>query len=134
MIYRFDCLICKDQEKTTTYLGETARTSYIRGLEHIGLMKNMSKESPMIEHPLESHQGQPVNFSMQVVRKIKRTLDRKVTEGTMIAESDPGTLINRKGEWGQNLPPKYGLLDVEDSSYGLKKKRDREEDELGKER
>ena len=51
----------------------------------------------------------------------------------MIAESAPGILINRKGDWGQNLPTKFGLVDAEDGSYGLKKKGDREEDELDKE-
>ena len=98
------------------------------------MMRNHNKESPMIEHQEEAHPGEPVRFSMEVIRKMKRPLDRKVLEGTLISESTPGSLINRKGEWGQNLPPKFGLLETESGSYGLKKRKSREEQELDKEK
>ena len=53
-------------------------------------------------------------------------------EGTLIAENSTGTLMNRKGEWGQNLPPKFGIVGVDDPDYGLQKKRDREDQEKEK--
>ena len=40
----------------------------------------------------------------------------------MISESSPGSLMNRKGEWGQNLPQKFGISGCYDGSYFLKRK------------
>ena len=42
--------------------------------------------------------------------------------------------MNRKGEWRQNLPQKFGLIGEETANHGLKKKkRDREEEGLARE-
>ena len=55
----------------------------------------------------------------------------------MISEHRSGQLLNRKGEWGQNLPPQFGILGNEDEEgRGLRperekrvrKKRSRQED------
>ena len=40
---------------------------------------------------------------------------RQCLEGHEIGKLEPGTFMNRKGEWGQNLPPK---LTIEDSDEG----------------
>ena len=82
----------------------------------------------MVEHQQDAYPGQPIRVSLEVVRKVKRTLDRKVLEDTMILESSQGSLMNRNGEWGQNLPAKFGIIGSEDGSYGLKRK-DRDEAE-----
>ena len=37
-------------------------------------------------------------------------------EGLLIGEAQEGTLMNRRGEWGQNLPPK---LEIEDPVNSL---------------
>ena len=42
--------------------------------------------------------------------KLNRTLDRKILEGVLISEHIEGNLMNRKGEWGQNLPLQFGIL------------------------
>ena len=39
--------------------------------------------------------------------------------------------MNRKGEWGQHLPPQYGLLDSEEAHKGLRKKKRPREDHPG---
>ena len=104
VIYKYDCVICQEAESPCSYIGETARTAFERSQEHEKMMRNMDNESPMVEHQVEKHPGLPINMSMKVIRKVQRTLDRKVLEGNLIAENDVGTLMNRKGEWGQNLP------------------------------
>ena len=60
----------------------------------------------MIEHNLEQHPDKPVTVSVKVIRKMSRILDRKVMEGTLISEHKDA-LMNRKGEWGQNLSPQF---------------------------
>ena len=91
-----------------------------------GALSKMDPESPVIEHHLEAHQDKESRISMKLVSKEQRPLDRKILEGCLIAENREGQLMNRRGEWGQNLPPKIGIIGVEDSEYGLKKKRVRE--------
>ena len=53
----------------------------------------------------------------------------------MISEHRSGQLLNRKGEWGQNLPPQFGILGNEEEERSRlrpkrvrKKKRSRQED------
>ena len=69
---------------------------------------------------------------MKVVSKEPHPLDRLTLEGTMISEHRSGLLLNRKGEWGQNLPPQFGILDSEDKVGSRlrpeKKKRGRKEE------
>ena len=38
-------------------------------------------------------------------------MERQIREGLLISEHRGGPTMNRKGEWGQNVPPKFGLLD-----------------------
>ena len=97
MIYRFDCTIYKLEDRVTSYIEETSRTAFERGLEQADMMRLHSKESPMVEHQDEAHQGQTIQVQMSIVKKLKKMLDRKVREGTLIAESAPGTLMKGKG-------------------------------------
>ena len=50
---------------------------------------------------------------MKVTRIHDSALQRQVEEGFSIGNYKGDTLLNRKGEWGNNLPPK---LIVEDST------------------
>ena len=93
-----ECLICKEDHQPSIYTGETARTPYERGLEHLALIRNKSEGSPFVEHQREKHPGEEVRVSMKVVSKEPRPLDRLTLEGTMISEHRSGHLLNRKGE------------------------------------
>ena len=126
IVYRLDCLNCLDEDEVTKYLGESAHTGFERGLEHQALIDKMDPKSPVIENRLEAHQYKPVRITMKLVSKEQRPLDRKILESCLIAEIKEGQLMNRRGELGQNLPQKIEIIGVEDSEYGLKKKRIRE--------
>ena len=52
-------------------------------------------------------------FKMKIVGFYKRPLQRRTIEGLLIGEASEGTLMNRRGEWGQNLPPKLEIEDPE---------------------
>ena len=43
--------------KLHKYVGESARTAFDRGLEHFTALKNLSEESPLVEHSLAAHEG-----------------------------------------------------------------------------
>ena len=66
-----------------------------------------------MEHHLECHSSQEPKFRMEVEGYYRRPLYRQTREGQLIADHSEGTLLNRRGEWGQNLPPKLEIV-VED--------------------
>ena len=68
-------------------------------------------ESPLVEHSLETHGNRAPSFSMEVVSFLRTDILRQATEAAKIQSLEGGNLLNRRGEWGQNLPPK---LIVED--------------------
>ena len=68
-------------------------------------MENLSQESPLVEHHLEHHRGEPIAFQMKVLKFIPSPLWRQAREAFMITNSKADLILNRKGEWGQNLPP-----------------------------
>ena len=71
--------------------------------------------SPLVEHSLKAHGDRIPSFRMKVVSYHKTNLMRQATEATRIQMMEGGNLLNRRGEWGQNLPPK---LVIEDPTGG----------------
>ena len=93
------------------YYGESARNGFDRGLEHLSPLKNESSTSNIVVHWKEYHQQKEWAYTMRVVADHKTPLPRQVHEGQLIGDFKGQRIINRKGEWGENLPPK---LIVED--------------------
>ena len=50
-------------------------------------------------------------FEMEVKSTHPRPLQRQCMEAHMIQGFKGNTILNRKGEWGQNLPPKLSIAD-----------------------
>ena len=71
----------------------------------------VNRESPLWEHHEDEHGAMDPNFSMKVVETFRKPLQRQTYEGLLIGFSKEGTLMNRRGEWGQNLPPKLEVVD-----------------------
>ena len=68
-IYKMTCLLCKEQgEKISLYIGESARTAYDRGSEHLSAIRRRDEGSPLVEHHvLEHSREEEPRFSMEVV-------------------------------------------------------------------
>ena len=118
-IYRMRCLVCHEDGKKAYYIGETARAPFDRGQEHLDALRRQDRESPLVEHSQDCHPGVPARFQMEIVRTPRGNLERQVAEGIEIMKisEDPSVkVLNRRGEWGQNLPPR---LTLEDDSTGL---------------
>ena len=56
----------------------------------------------MWKHQVERHNGNPVEFKMNVIKAFKDPLSRQVTEAVLI-KNHTGTLMNSKAEFHQ--PP-----------------------------
>ena len=61
-------------------------------------------------------------ITRKIISKQRQPLERLTLEGVMISEFRDDTILNRKGEWGQKFPPKFGILGDEDPQPGTKRK------------
>ena len=59
IVYEIDCKICQRAGLEVKYYGETARTSFNRGIEHLNALDKHNKESPLVEHQEEDHPNVP---------------------------------------------------------------------------
>ena len=53
-VYSIWCLTCREEGKQSVYVGETKRTMFDRGSEHLKAIQERDQESPLVEH----HQGE----------------------------------------------------------------------------
>ena len=122
--YRIDCLTYQtDRQKTVRYYGESARTLFDRGAEHWSDWKKGKAKSVLTQHQEEQHQGEECSYQMNMVKSHRLALGRQAHEAVLISRFDGEELLNRRGEWGSNLPPTLVLEGEEEK----KKEREREQ-------
>ena len=115
VVYKMICGGCKEQGQTGEYYGESARSAFDRGAEHIKALRSNDNSNPLVAHWKEFHGESEWNYSMKVIKTFKSPLQRQSCEGFLIANFKGDVLLNRKGEWGQNLPPKIVIEDQRDT-------------------
>ena len=59
---------------------------------------------------LKHHSGSQMapDYKVELVRSFRKPMERQIFEGMRIRNSK-AIPINRKGEWGQNLPPRFEI-------------------------
>ena len=93
--YELKCTSCGD-----VYIGETARSAYVRGREHLQALRSEYDSSVMLRHCREKHDGSEKNFVMNVTGVFEGdAMLRQLSESTKILKQDPSRLINNKTEW-----------------------------------
>ena len=121
VVYQIECAECTKLGKKPKYFGETARTGFERMREHLTLLNNHPDKSALGDHIRDKHSGKPTNFTMKLVSKHFKPLERQCAEAIQITEYKDGQVMNRRGEFGENLPPDFGIL--EDGLYRTNPKR-----------
>ena len=97
--YAITCKECK-----ATYHGETSRTMFCRGREHMKSFEQRKRESVLWEHCQLVHEGRDVGFKMKAAGYYKEPLTRQVNEAVRIFNG-PNTM-NRKNEWRKTAVPR----------------------------
>ena len=121
VVYLMTCIMCKEDGRKVHYVGESARCGFDRGAEHWEALKKVDPESPLVEHNLEQHPEQHSTFSMEITEYISRNMTRQTTESVRIQMMGAGIeLLNRRGEWGQNLPPKLSIQGEDEEDEEVK--------------
>ena len=121
IVYQIECAECTSLEKKPKYFGETARTGFERMREHLTLLDNHPEKSALGDHIRDEHNGKASSFKMKLVSKHFKPLERQCAEAIQITEYTDGQVMNRRGEFGENLPPDFGIL--EDGLYRTNSKR-----------
>ena len=99
------CRECQLAQVRADYTGETSRTAYLRGKEHLEGLKNKNSENALWKHCVQHHGGQTVEFSMKVLRSHRSPLTRQIQESVEISNSQASVIMNSKGEWnGSKIP------------------------------
>ena len=120
-VYKNTCQRCKEEGKEVVYIGETAKTPFDRGLQHLRAMEKKIKGHPMTDHYMEDHpREEEVEGRMRIIKIEDKNLYRQVSEGFLIQNFTGDKILNSRGDWGQNLPP---TLDTE-SSWEQKKRKE----------
>ena len=107
--YVLECWTCRLTGSTFKYIGESSRSAYQRGKEHIKEIIGGKKTHPMVEHFGDCHQGQTQEVLFRTFSNFQTALARQVWESI---EIDQTTLklgktkcLNNKTEWGLSKDP-----------------------------
>ena len=97
--YSITCQACEAQ-----YHGETSRTMFCRGDEHLRALNRKNKDSVLWSHCVDKHNGSNVHFKMKATGYFVDPLTRQVEEAVRLFHTSNS--INRKGEWKKTAIPR----------------------------
>ena len=106
-MYTLECGECEARGIKASYFGETARSSFLRGLSHQALLKDKDDSSPLWKHSVEHHDArEDVVYTMKVMRNHPTALTRQIEESVAIEKKKVHVLMNSKGEWNSQRIPR----------------------------
>ena len=93
------------------YFGETSRSPFQRGSEHLREITLGVATHPLVTHFEEEHEGQPLEVLMRILSKHLTPLDRQVRESLNIslAAKQEEECLNLKSEWGGSKLPNLAV-------------------------
>ena len=106
-VYSIECINCEEEKKVTTcYIGETSRSLYCRGAEHLDGFMGKKENNPMYKHAADAHDGEVSNikFKMKILKQHFTAMSRQIHESVAIARRSLSglNLINSKMEGANN--------------------------------
>ena len=89
--YSITCTKCiNDNDKERVYIGETSRSAYARGKEHLTSLSRKEEGSPLWKHSIEIHEGHVPGFCMSVTGQFRND--------AMLRQISEAVRINREGK------------------------------------
>ena len=98
IVYKGHCLGCEDKGMSSVYIGESSRSGYVRGKQHLEAIKDHHKHqsNAFAKHIIEKHDGEKTKFRMSILRYHKTPLERQIREGVEIVRADADFILNSK--------------------------------------
>ena len=132
ILYEIRCFSCEDEEiekiqelfseddkkrremeanlSVPKYVGESGRSAYERGFEHLNLLTSLNKKSFMLRHMLHKHEDkkfEEVKWGMFILKYQRSAFERQIAEAVAIEkESKTSEILNSKAEWNQCQLPR----------------------------
>ena len=117
-----------------TYIGETSRSSYERGREHIKDVEQLNTGSHILKHIVEVHEGVDparIEFRMKAVKYHQSAFERQIYESVKIQSiRKSNILLNSKSEYNRCALPRISLKLGENE---FKARKDEEEEDKKRE-
>ena len=141
LVYQTWCQTCKEREekiateegrdpkdvKLHIYIGESSRSGFERGGEHLAASRLLDKGSHILKHFLEYHREEDfenLKFGMKAVRFHKSAFERQIHESTTIQSMRmKHHILNSRAEYNRCALPRLGVR-WGDREYKSKKKKE----------
>ena len=124
----------KQSKKSYLYVGETCRSAYERGLEHLNDIKQLKPSSHMLKHLIDKHEHEnfdDIEFRMEILSFSRTAYERQIMEAVQIQlHREDHHLLNSRAEFNRSAIPRLGLK-LGDNEY--KERKEEESDEEKKE-
>ena len=103
VVYKGECLECEDMGKKSVYIGESSRSAYVRGKQHLEAIKehNKHQSNAYAKHIKDRHEGRKTKFRMNIITYHNTPLERQVREGVEIVRADADVVLNSRLDYFQ---------------------------------
>ena len=82
--YALECLSCRKKGTKRIYIGESSRSAYQRGMEHLKDVSEGVLDHPFVQHFWEEHGGKQQEVMMRVLSLHIKSQERQVQESVRI--------------------------------------------------
>ena len=141
IVYENWCMTCENEEKEKIdnmeledtekkermkniklykYIGETARSSFERSLEHQRDFIEMKLDSHKLKHYLEKHKEkemEEIEFGTRILKECRTAFERQISESVEIQKNKDHYILNSKSEYNRcalpRLTAKLGELSLD---------------------
>ena len=108
-MYKGTCNICKQNNITATYYGESGFSGFYRSNVHKQEILNKDLENAFakhlqIYHP--EHEGDPSVFNITVIKTFSKPMPRQCTEAVFIHNNEADIKMNSKTQFRQPAIPR----------------------------
>ena len=119
VVYQIECVRCKGEGVLAEYWGETARTAFERGEEHLSGLEARYEKNSLWKHSLVYHEGSltRTELKMTVVERHRSPLTRQIQEGVELECSKAKIIMNSKSEWNHSRIPRI-MIEVGEEIEG----------------
>jgi len=104
----------KEEKPPVKYVGETSRSGYERIREHFKDFNNLSSQSHMLKHFIETHKDmkmEDMRFGIKVLKTYTSAFERQIGESVWINHylTQGITLMNSKNEYNRCIIPRLAI-------------------------
>ena len=91
------------------YIGESSRSIYERGLEHLRDLEELKTDSHMLKHFCEMHTGEEIKdmkFGCRILKQSQTAFNRQINESVEIQSNNFHYILNSKSEYNRCALPR----------------------------